>query len=185
MPAGDLRIARRYASALFRVAVNRNEVDEVESSLNAIKVMTDTSPELMTVLHHPRITRKRKQELLHEVFAGKVREDVEHFLFLIIEKDRASIIPTMAQEFSRFVDEYRRVTDAEAVTAVPLTEAQTQALKTRLETSSGYTVRLTTRVDESILGGMVVRVGDKLVDGSVRSQLQSMRDQLKRARLSF
>jgi F-type H+-transporting ATPase subunit delta len=185
MPAGDTRIARRYATALFRVAVGRNEVDEVAQSLAAVHKVTTTSGDLMSMLHHPRITRERKKEVLHQVFEGQLRPDVEHFLFLLVEKDRASIIPNMAAEFERLLDEYRRVTDAEAVTAVPLTEAQTQALKTRLETSTGYTVRLQTRVDEAIIGGMIVRVGDRLVDGSVRSQLTSMREQLKRARISF
>lgn len=185
MRAGDIRAARRYATALFRMAVNRQQIDDVAGSIAEIRTVTNGSPELMAVLHHPRITRARKKQLLQTVFEGKIRQDVTNFLSLVIEKDRAALIPAITEEFARLMDEHRRETDAEAVSAIALTEAQTAALKQRLESSTGYTVRLKTRVDLEIIGGLVVRVGDKLMDGSVRTQLQSLRDQLKRARIEF
>ena len=184
MASGDLRAARRYSTALFRMAVNRNEVDEVADSLKTVTDVVTQSPELMTVLHHPRISRERKKELLKQVFENRVRADVEHFLILLVEKDRAEIIPNVARQFGILLDEYRRETDAEAVTAVPLTDAQEAALRQRLQAATGYTVRLKTRVDESILGGLIVRVGDRLIDGSSATQLQMMREQLRRAKVT-
>ncbi len=91
MQSLDLRAARRYAGALFNVALKRDEVDEVLENLVTVTDVATKSPELMAVLHHPRITRERKKELLHKIFEGNVRTDVEHFLFLLIEKDRAPI----------------------------------------------------------------------------------------------
>ena len=184
MASGDQRAARRYSAALFRTARGRNEIDPVADSLAVVTKAVCDSPELMTVLHHPRISRERKKELLRHIFAASIRPDVEHFLMMLVEKDRAAIIPNVAEHFLRLVDEHRRETDAEAVTAVPLTEAQTTALQQRLESTTGYTVRLTTRVDESILGGLIIRVGDKLIDGSVRAQLQAMREQLRRVKVT-
>lgn len=184
MASGDLRAANVYASALFRVALGRNEVDEMAQSLATITTASAQSPEIMQVLHHPRITRERKKGLLHHIFEGRIHPHVEHFLFLLIEKDRADIIPHVARQFNRLVDAHRREADAEAITAVPLSEQQVQELRQRLEASTGHKVRLKTRVDEKILGGMIVQVGDKLIDGSIATQLQTMHNHLRQVKVS-
>jgi F-type H+-transporting ATPase subunit delta len=184
MASGDLRAARRYSTALFRMAVNRNEAAEVAESLKTVTDLVTQSPELMTVLQHPRISRERKKELLKQVFENRVRADVEHFLILLVEKDRAEIIPHVARQFGILMDEHRHETDAEAITAVPLTDAQIDALRRQLQAATGYTVRLKTRVDEKILGGLIVRVGDRLIDGSSATRLQMMREQLRREKVT-
>lgn len=184
MAAADLIASRRYAKALFQLALGRNEVDEIADSLRVVTEASKASPQLMVVLHHPRITRERKKELIHQMFGDSVREDVEHFLSFLVDKDRANVIPTMARQFLILVDEHRREADAEAVSAVPLTEAQIAALKTRLEAQTGYKLRLTTRVDEKILGGLVVRVGDHLIDGSLATELSALRERLKKTKVA-
>jgi F-type H+-transporting ATPase subunit delta len=181
---GDLRTARRYARALFQLALERNEVDQIAAGLNEVSTVATGSRELMQVLNHPRITRKRKQELLAQVFGAEMHPAIKRFVFLLVEKERAGIILTVAAEFKRLLDEHRREIDAEAVTAIALSPAQQEALLQRLQTATGYTVRLKTRVDESILGGLIVRIGDKLIDGSVRSRLEMMREQLKQAKVT-
>ncbi len=184
MKSGEMQAARRYARALFGMALERGEVEEIAEGLTTVTDTALASPELMNVLHHPRITRTRKKELLAHVFDNNVRPDIAHFLILLVDKDRAVIIPNVAREFKRLLDEHRRETDAEAVSAVPLTPEQHSALQQKLQAATGYTVRLTTRVDENILGGLIIRVGDRLIDGSVATQLQSMREQLKRAKVT-
>lgn len=184
MKSGDTRAAVRYAKALFGLALQRNELDAVAENLAAVTQVVDTVPDLRTVLAHPRITRERKREIVSKAFAGQVRPDVEHFLFLLIDKDRANLVVKAGEEFARLVDEHRKEVDAEAVTAVPLTEAQQAALCQKLQATTGYTVRLKTRVDENILGGMIVQVGDRLLDGSVAAQLQALHNQLRRAKVS-
>jgi len=184
MQSLDLRAARRYAGALFNVAEKHGEVDAVLENLKMVTDVTAKSPELMAVLHHPRITRARKKELLQHIFEGNVRADVEHFLFLLVEKDRATIIPAVVREYSRLVDEHRGEVDAVAATAQPMSAEQTAALKARLEQVTGLKVRLQTRVDEHLLGGLVVRVGDRLIDASIASQLQAIRDRLKKTKVA-
>jgi F-type H+-transporting ATPase subunit delta len=184
MQSLDLRAARRYAGALFNLAEKRGEVDAVQENLKMVTNVAEKSPELMAVLHHPRITRARKKELLHHIFEGNVREDVEHFLFLLVERDRASIIPAVVREYSRRVDEYRGEVNAVAATAQPMSAEQIAALKARLEQATGLKVRLQTHVDEHLLGGMVVRVGDRMIDASIASRLQAIRDQLKKTKVT-
>jgi len=184
MGGGDSRATRRYARALFQAAINGQQLDAVAENLDAITQATRTSPQLMNVLRHPRITRERKRDLLHHIFEGRVQPVVENFLFLLIEKDRSGVIPNVAEQFRELLDEYRREMDAEAISAVPLTDSQTQALRAQLETTTGYKIRLETRVDDSMLGGLVVRVGDKLYDGSLATQLQRMEEQLRQVKVS-
>lgn len=184
MARGDLRAARRYAGAIFRLAQQRNEINDVARSMQVVATAVHTSPQLLTVLQHPRITRERKKEVLHHIFDESVGTDVEHLLFMLIEKERTDILPDLTVAFSRLLDEYNREVDVEATTAVPLAEAQIEALRQRLEASSGYQIRLKTSVDETILGGLIVRIGDRLIDGSIATQLQTMREQLKQARVS-
>ena len=181
---GDFRAARRYAGALFNIAVERNEADDVARNLADVTAVTSQSPELMSVLHHPRVTRERKKEILAQVFHNQVRPDFEHLLLMLVEKDRASIIPNVATEFARMLDEHRKEVDAQAVSAVPLTDEQKARLEAQLLAATGYKVRLQTRVDESILGGLIVRVGDKLIDASVASQLSQIRNKLKQVKVN-
>lgn len=184
MAIGDSKATRRYAHALFNVALERGEVDDVARNLETVTQTVTASPELMTVLHHPRITRARRKEILHKVFGGDVRQDVENFLFLLVEKDRANIIPNIAREFARLVDVHRGAADATAISAVELSPVQKDALITQLQTQMNLKfIRLQTRVDASILGGLVVRVGDKLFDGSAYSQLQQIREQMKQTKV--
>jgi F-type H+-transporting ATPase subunit delta len=182
--AGDYRAARRYAKALFNTALKSGEVDGVAQSLDAIASASHDSPQFMHVMRHPLITRERKKELLHHIFEGRVQPVVEHFLFLLIENDRPAILPDIGAQFKQLLDEHRREMDAEAVSAVPLTDAQTTALKAQLQAETGYTVRLQTRVDESLLGGLTVRVGDRLFDGSIASQLRRLEEQLQQVKVS-
>ncbi len=184
MAIGDSSAVRRYSHALFNVALGHDEVDAIANDMATITQTMSSSPDIMRALGDPRITHDRRKDALHQIFGASIRPDVEHFLFLLVDKDRIHILPHVAREFNRFVDEYRGEADAEATSAVPLTEAQQTALIERLKSSTGLrTIRLTTRVDPSILGGLVIRVGDKLIDGSVTTQLAQLRDQLKRAKV--
>lgn len=184
MGGGDLRAARRYSRALFHIALKNGQQDAVAQNLDDITQAAKDSPDLMNVLRHPRITRERKKALLHHIFEGRVQPVVENFLFLVIEKDRAGILPNIAAQFRESLDAYRREMDAEAVTAVPLTSAQTEALRLRLEATTGNKIRLQTRVDDAILGGLMVRMGDKLYDGSLVAQLQRIEEQLRQVKVS-
>jgi len=184
MARGDLRAARRYAKALFNAALKADQVDSAGTGLAEITAAADSTPQLMNVLRHPLISRSRKTEILRSLFESSVTPLVEHFLFLLVEKDRAGMIDSVNAEFIRLVDEYRGIANAEAVTAVAMTDSERDALQQQLQTATGKTIRLTTRVNEEILGGLIVRVGDRMVDGSVATQLLRMREGLKQVKVN-
>ena len=180
----DISVARRYSAALFEVAKKRGEVEAVQTNLHEVSDTVRSSRELMSVMHHPLLTLEKKQAVLRGVFGGRVRPDVEKFLFLIVEKNRAVMLPQIVEEFDRMVDEFRGQADAEVVTAQPLSAEQTANLELALQKRFGVKVRLKTRIDPEILGGLQVQVGDKLLDATVRSKLNRLSEQLKRVKVS-
>ena len=108
----DASVARRYADALFQVALKRSEVDEVAANLHEVVQAVEGSRELMSALHHPLLTQEKKQAIVRGVFGANVHADVVRFLFLVIQKDRAILLPQIVEEFDRFVDDYRGEADA-------------------------------------------------------------------------
>ena len=184
MTSSDLRASHRYSKALFNLSLQRNDLDRVAADMKMLGGLLDGTPQLQTILQHPRITRERKKELLHEVIEDQVSVDVEQFLLFLIDKQRAPLLHRTIDQFARLVDEYRKQVDVEAISAVALSAAQQQALADRLREASGYTIRLTTRIDENILGGLIIRIGDKLIDGSIASQLQALRIQFQNAKVA-
>ncbi|RYX86661.1 F0F1 ATP synthase subunit delta [bacterium] len=181
---GDLSVARRYAGALFEVAKKRNQVDAIAANLHEVVDAVRASRELMSVLHHPLLPLEKKQAVIRGVFGGKVLSDVENFVFLVVRKNRASVLPQIMDAFDRLVDEYRSEADAEAVTAVPLDANQVVALQASLQKKFGVKVRLKTRIDPEVLGGLQVRVGDRLIDATVRTKLERLNAQLKRVKVT-
>ncbi len=180
---GDLSVARRYASALFAIAKKRGEIEIVASNLKEVAETVDGSRQLASVLHNPLLPRAKKRAVLHGIF-GTVHSDVEKFLFLVVEKDRAVLLPQIVEEFNRQVDEFKGEADGEVVSAVPLTPQQIAQLRNSLQLRFGVRVRLESRVDPEILGGLIVRVGDKQIDGSVATKLRAMSEQLKRVKVA-
>lgn len=184
MARGDIRAARRYAKALFNAALAGNQVEAAGAGLAEVTAAAASTPQLMTVLRHPLISRERKTAILRTLFESSLPPLVEHFLFLLVEKDRAGMIDTVSTEFAQLVDEHQGIANAEAVSAVEMADSERDALQKQLEAATGKTIRLTTRVDEEILGGLVVRVGDRMIDGSVATQLQRMRESLKQVKVA-
>ncbi len=181
---GDISVARRYSAALFEMAKKRSEVDAVAANLTEVADTVRGSRELMSVMHHPLLTLDKKKSILRQVFRGQIHPDVEKFLFLVVEKKRAVMLPQIVAEFDRMVDEYRGQADAEVVTATPLSAQQTADLQAALQRRFNVQVRLKTRVDPEVLGGLQVQVGDKLLDATVKTKLERMSEQLKRVKVT-
>ena len=184
MQTGDLRTARRYATELFNFAKAQNTLEATSQSLAEIVETLGNSRDLSGVLHNPMISDEKKSAILRGVFDQNISPAVERFLLLVVRKDDAIILPQISQEFNRLWDEFRGEADGEVVSAVPLSPAQIAALQTALQARFGVKVRLQTRVNENILGGLIVRVGDRLIDGSVANKLALLREELKRVKVT-
>lgn len=172
----------RYAQALFELAKEQGQAGAVEADLKSLKAMRAESADLRTLIASPAFDSDAKARGLAAVAAAAgFSETTRKFLGLVAENRRASALPGMMASFEKLAAEDRGAISAEVVTAVPLTQAQAQALAASLRTALGKDPEIETHVDPAILGGLKVRVGSRLYDASLKSRLDSLKFALKRA----
>ena len=179
MPAGAS--ARRYAQAVFEIAL---ESDDLELWLDDLTQLADsiTNEELRQTLSAPRISMSQKETLIRESLGSSVGPLALNLMALLSSRGLVEMLPGIADRYQEMLDIHQGVERAEVVSAVSLTGEQQQHVTRMLNDLSGKDVRLTTRVDPEILGGLVIRVGDKVMDGSARARLQNMRRELAQRR---
>jgi F-type H+-transporting ATPase subunit delta len=171
--------ARRYSKAIFRMALENKEVNRWQSDLRkAATLMRDQA--LFTLLSHPKIANEEKTRTLSQRL-GEVNPLALKLVLMLAAKNKLSSIDDITDEFQRLVDNYRGVEGteiAEITTAIPLDNDYQLKLAQRITEIIGKPVMLKTKVDTSIIGGIVIRVGDKLIDGSIRSKLAALKKEL-------
>lgn len=171
-------VVRRYAAALLEQAWTEGAVDLVESDLGLVGLVLESSPDLKEVLFNPLLPAARKHEIVRLIFEGKIHDLTFSYLNLLIDKRREEAILTTEREFVRLAEERRGVAHAEAVSAVPLARDEVAELKERLAALTGKTVELTTDVDPDLIGGVLVRIGDRVMDGTVKGYLERIREEM-------
>lgn len=176
----DEKSGRVYAEALFQAALDAGSVARTTAGLRAFADALDTSAPLRTVLFNPQIDESAKARVVGELTrdADKL---VANTLRLLLDKGRIGVVGELREEFDRLAAEQAHVVDVEVVSAVPLGGAAEDAVAARIEQATGRHPRLDKRVDPAIIGGLVLRIGDTIVDGSVRSRLDQLRQRLRTA----
>lgn len=167
---------RRYADAAFEIALRDGSVETWRKELDSA-AESSTAGELEGVLANPAIPLEERITVAQQVFAG-LSAPVRNLVLLLVRRRRIEQLPRVAAEFRRLDDQRNGLTHATATSAMPLEAGEIRAITARLEELTGGTIALETAVDPSLLGGVVVRVGDRLLDGSVRGRLERLRNQL-------
>jgi F-type H+-transporting ATPase subunit delta len=169
--------ARRYAEAAFEVATRDDDVARWRAELDASA--TRLGDELaMTALSNPAIPIDQRAAAVTGLLEGTASQPVQNLVQLLLRRGRIEALPRVAAEFRRLDDRRQGVTHANVTSAAPLSADETRAITQRLEQSTGDRIELDATVDPTLLGGLVVRVGDRLIDGSVRGRLERLRNQL-------
>jgi len=166
---------RRYAEAAFQLATRDSSIETWRRELEQAAALTDG--ELMDVLANPALPLDERLDVTNRVFAD-LSQSVRNILFLLVRRHRIEQLPRVVAEFIRLDERRQGITHANATSAAPLTDLEVKALTGRLEQMTGGRIALETDVDASLLGGLIVRVGDRLIDGSVRGRLERLRNQL-------
>ncbi len=175
----SMTVARRYASALADVLVERNEEAVVREELNAWEQMVLANPLLLEAFTNPTVAYDQKSKVLTELISkGEVRPTTANFLRLLLRNQRFAELPQINTKLSEIMDERAGVVSAEVVSARPISEPVRNALEETLQQITKRRVRLSFATDETLLGGIVTRIGSTIYDGSVRSQLDRLRQEL-------
>jgi F-type H+-transporting ATPase subunit delta len=172
-------VARRYAKALLEIGIKQQTYDALGKELERVADTFARSPELKTTLENP-IFQLDKRRLVLDELARRLAlsKVVRNFVMLLLDKGRIGNLPDVARAYNTLVDEHANRVRATVTSARPLDPALEKRLKTALEMQSGKTVILDKKEDPAILGGIVTQLGDLVYDGSVRTQLAQMREQL-------
>ncbi len=175
-------MAGRYAAALFDLANDEGQVDKVEKDINNFQNLLDMSEDLRTMVASPVVPTEEQSAVVAAVLekAG-ISGLTANFFKLIAKNRRLFAIPDMIASFRAIASEARGEVTAEVTSATALTDEQTTALKATLKDSVGKDVQLDATVDPSILGGLIVKVGSRMVDSSLRSKLSAMKVGMKGA----
>lgn len=171
-------VARRYAKALFEVASEQKQIDAIEKDLKRITDTFEASPELTEWLSHPSIGDGQKKELLTKIF-DQLNAYTKNLMYLLVDRRRENVLFDLYEEYKKLANESRGIVEAVVTTAFELTEEDKKQVKATFEPMIGKTMELVERVDSDILGGVVVQIGDRLYDGSLRTRLNRFQEQLK------
>lgn len=169
---------RGYAQALFAVAEAEGVLDEVTDELFRFSRTVDQHPELRQALTDPKLPAEQKRTVLQELLGERANRHTLNVLEFIVEQGRARELEAIVSELIEIAAERRRHVVAEVRTAVPLDGDRRDRLAAALSEATGKDVELKVIVDESVVGGVVARVGDQVIDGSIRRRLELARERL-------
>ncbi|OGR00741.1 MAG: ATP synthase F1 subunit delta [Deltaproteobacteria bacterium RIFOXYD12_FULL_55_16] len=173
-------IAKRYAKALFAVGKEGNAFAEFSKTLEAMAELFVGMPEVADALTNPLYPVEAREKVMeHLLVSMQVSQVMGNFFKLLVQKKRANILPDIAAVFQAMVDADNNMCQGTVISAMELTPELRAKVRATLEKITGHQVVLTAQVDPSIIGGIVAKVGDLVLDGSIRSQLAGLKESIK------
>lgn len=177
-------VAKRYAEALFEVASESNELDSVKEEIQFVADIFKSNPELKTIFTHPRLSKDEKKTMVDELFKGKISESVLNLIYITIDKGRERYLEDISKEYTVFSNEEQGIVEAKALTAVLMSDDELASLEEKLSNQFNKKVQLINQVDESVIGGVLLKIGDKVVDGSIRGKLEDVQRELNNIKVT-
>ena len=172
-------VARRYARAVMDLGIELGSLDAIVDEVSAFAAAYETSPDLRSALENPLVAHSAKKAVINDVADRLgVSTTTRHTLQLLVDRRRAKALPYVAQALRELADARKGLLRAEVTTAAPLPETYYARLQAQLEAMTGQKVVVDRRTDTTLIAGVVTRIGDRILDGSLRTRLQSLRDAL-------
>jgi F-type H+-transporting ATPase subunit delta len=179
MVAGSL--ARRYAKAIFDIGLQQGDLAKLGQDIRSLAKAMNESHELVTVLTNPAIRRSDRRKVVDGLLQTiGVQTASRHLVYLLLDGERMATLPAISRALDAMIEEKAGRVAAEVISAKPLDPSQLSQISAALEKLSGKQVSVTTRQDPELLGGVVAKVGDVVYDGSLRTQLRAIRDELSK-----
>ena len=168
-------VSRTYGDALFELAVEENRVDELSEEIQVLTEILEQNKDFEKIMVHPEIPQEQKLSVIDEVFKGRVSDALTGFLRIVAAKGRYKELPGIFAYFTARVKEYKKIGVAEVTSAIPLTGVQKQKVEQKLLQTTPYeTMEIEYKVDAAKIGGLMIRIGDRVVDGTVSSRLAAL-----------
>lgn len=168
-----------YGEALFQVAVEENRIDEMMEEIRTVREALEQNRELSVLMEHPKIIKEEKVHLMENCFKGQVSDDVTGFLTVVVSKGRFRELPAIFDYLTMRMKEYKKIGVVTVRSAVELRREQKERIREKLMATTDYkSLEITWLVEESLIGGLVIRIGDRVVDSSLKYKLEQLTGQL-------
>jgi len=167
-------VGKRYALALFEAGVDLNQIAIFDQELDYLKSIFVEEPKLLQIFNHPKISKAEKHSLIDELFKDRISKEMVNFLYVLIDKRREGHILEIIDSYKELFNEHENIVRVVAVTAVPMEEKSKAKLITMLTNKLDKKIELTNTVDNKIIGGVLLKVENKLIDGTVKGQLEAI-----------
>ena len=177
-------ISKTYGDALFELAIEENKVDDLLGEIGELQGILEKNEEFGKLMTHPKINKEEKLKVVTEVFKGRVSDELLGFLTIVISKDRYQDIDEILDYFLTEVKKYKGIGVATVTTAVPLKEEQCKKIEKKLLDTTDYkSMEMHYKQDKTLIGGMVIRIGDRVVDSSISTKLNELQKELLRVQI--
>ena len=178
-------VSKTYRQALFELALEQNALEQILEEEAFVKEVFAENEDLVTLLNHPKISKDEKIQVVENIFKGKISDTMVGFLVTVVTKERYDELNNIFQYLEEKVKEYKNIGVVSVTTAVKLTEEQKVQLTNRLlEVTSFKQLEFNYEVNPDIIGGMILRIGDRVVDSSIRTEIDQMAKSLSKIQLS-
>lgn len=177
-------VSTTYADALFETGIEENTLDNLYDEALSVQQILKDNPDFSRLMNHPKILKEDKEQIMESVFKGRLSDEFTGFLRLIVANKRYADIDSILEYFVLKVKEHKKIGIAYVTTPLELTAAQKEAVsKKLLDTTDYVSMEMNYMIDESLIGGMVIRIGDKVVDSSIRTKLEGLKKELSEIQL--
>lgn len=177
-------VSNTYGDALFELALEENKIDSLQDEVEAVLTALKENEDLNKLMNHPKITKEEKVALVEDIFKGRVSMELTGLMRMVTEKGHYPEMNSVLEYFLDRVKEHKNIGTAYVTTAVELSEAQKAAVEKRLlETTKYVEFEIHYQVDAAVIGGMVIRIGDRVVDSTIKTKLHDLTRELTKIQL--
>ncbi|RKD31532.1 F0F1 ATP synthase subunit delta [Thermohalobacter berrensis] len=177
-------VSKRYAEALFEVALEMDKLDNFKEEISDISNVFESEEKLKIVFEHPKLSKKEKKDIVDSIFKDRVSQEILNLLYIIIDKGRERYITEIKKEYIKLYNEEKNIVEAVAITAVPMAEEEKVKLQNRLSEKLNKNIVLKNKIDKKVIGGVLIKIGDKIIDSSIKGQLDNIAKKLKDTRVT-
>lgn len=172
------QVARRYAEALFDLAQEEDSLDNIYTEITQLNGVLKENKNLYDVFRSPFISKDEKKSLAKEIFEDKVSKNVKNFLLVLIDNGRTTQLNSIVLAYKELLNEAYNIQEGEVISAIKLSQEQVSKMEELLSKKYGKNIKLKNKIDQDIIGGILVKIGNEQIDGSVKARLEDLKETL-------
>jgi len=172
-------VSSTYATALFEVALEMDKLDEVREEFGFVIDQFEAHPEFLTLYKSPQVHGSEKKDILKQVFSANLSAELMNFLNILIDKMRTAEVERIFESYCANVDRYKKEGTALVKSVVLLTDLQKDQLSVKLQEMTGKKITIANELDPELIGGVTIKIGDQILDGSLLSKLNGLKESLR------